>query len=82
MKTGSGLIPHSSSHLRAKYLSGEVSPPPSDNNLSMEKSLYPYQSVGDEIHSRLGNEFGTSEQSDDLIAELDINLHQSRFLFL
>ncbi|CAL8087021.1 unnamed protein product [Prunus armeniaca] len=35
--------------IKGVYLSGEVSPPPSDNNLSMEKSLYPYQSAGDEV---------------------------------
>ncbi|CAL8992729.1 unnamed protein product [Prunus brigantina] len=30
---------------------GEVSPPPYDNNLSMGKSLYPYQSSGDEVRN-------------------------------
>ncbi|VVA30326.1 PREDICTED: LOC110745657 [Prunus dulcis] len=74
--------------IKGVYLSGEVSPPSFDNNLSIEKSLNPYQSAGDDVqnvtaqgcsssnldrvldlHSRLGNDFRTSEQSNDLIGE-------------
>lgn len=35
--------------IKGVYLSGEVSPPSSDNNLSIEKSLNPYQSAGDDV---------------------------------